>query len=91
MQHVESSLSHGFMLFWIKLKNLITEQKDLSFPDEPLELGLMDISNNLKNLVSEPCISGVVFSVFFIPCSMRWKEIPGISSELMALKVIFLK
>ena len=41
IQHAESSLSHGFVLFWIMFKNLIMEQADLSFPDELLEFGLV--------------------------------------------------
>lgn len=55
-------------------KNLIMEQKDLSFPDELPEFRLVkdmvNISSNLNNLVSKPSISGVVFSVFFIPYSV---------------------
>ena len=74
IQHAESSLSHGFVLLWIMFKNLIMEQKDLSFPDGLLEFGLVkdvvNISSNLNNLISEPSVSGVVFSVFFIPYSM---------------------
>lgn len=45
------------------------EQKDLLFPDELLELGLVkdmvNIPSNLNNLLSEPSIS-----MFFIPYSM---------------------
>lgn len=56
----ESSLSHGFVLFWIMLKNLIM---DLSFPDELPEFrpvkDMVNPSSNLNNLVSEPSISGL--------------------------------
>lgn len=41
-------------------KNLIMEQKDLSFPDELLEFGLVkdivNIPSYLNNLVSEPSV-----------------------------------